>query len=429
LSAPTIAFSPPEPDSRLNNIRQLACCLGLLQYSVEADNILDPAARKWLQVTKNEPNEKERLKALATDVIRAFKRDEFKDAKAVIEVVYLAPVLEKDDFRYLVKEFYSGVDQSGLLDVHQLEGLAHLIQGAEAGYLDSDDLVKVLSLLSTRLRDTHQQSTDHLYQLTVAVSHVLDAMADVSISGLDREKIHQPLSSYLDELKGSSDTYLVYQAAYAYQALMCVPDDETLWQTTLRRSGTVIQGVSVLVGAVKGLDLNRFIEGLRKIQDGLTGATKIVKAVKSAYDGAMLLSTSGQGFFACLKEGLSFERKCAWYTALRGADTLIRDGQFAQFKKLVYEAPCLRDPAFQWGVCQRLGQVTASPTWDEATRQSAIAFLVEIYQNDLVWGHHTPVKQWIVNILMQLSSLSDGEIQWKSSKEIWGYMSVSDFDC
>jgi len=174
---------PTVPLNRIlvSNTLQLVCCLGLLQTNIEPEDILDPAARTWVLTTKKEPDEKERLKSLATDVVRAFKRDEFKDAKSVTEVVLLAPVLERDDFRYLVKEFYSGIDQSGLLDVHQLEGLARLIQGAGPGDLDSDDLVKVLTLLSTRLRDTHQQSTHHLYQLTVAVSHVLDAMADASV--------------------------------------------------------------------------------------------------------------------------------------------------------------------------------------------------------------------------------------------------------
>jgi len=53
-----------------------------------------------------------------------------------------------------------------------------------------------------------------LHQLTVAVSHVLDAMADADVKGLNRENIYEPLSSYLDRLKGSKDPYLVYQAAY-----------------------------------------------------------------------------------------------------------------------------------------------------------------------------------------------------------------------
>ncbi|KAF9359192.1 hypothetical protein BGX34_008512, partial [Mortierella sp. NVP85] len=166
--------------------------------------ILDLTTRAWLQVTRNEPDEQERLRILATDVIRAFKRDEFKDAKAVTEVTF----------------------------TYSTDSLS--FQGADLGYLDSDDLVKILGLLSVRLRDTHEQSTSHLYQLTIAVSRVLDAMADADVKGLDRETVHEPLASYLDKLKGSSDSYLVYQAAYAYQALMCVPDNETLWQATLR---------------------------------------------------------------------------------------------------------------------------------------------------------------------------------------------------
>lgn len=93
-----------------------------------------------------------------------------------------------------------------------------------------------------------------------------------------------------------------------------------------------------------------------------------------------------------LKEGLSFERKRDWYSALRGADTLIRDGELATFRKLIYDAPCRLDPAFQWSMCQRLGEISAN-MWDTNTRRDAIAFLGEIYQNDDTWGQQTNVKQ------------------------------------
>jgi hypothetical protein len=357
-----------------------------LQVSHGPDDVLDAKARKWLSDIRNEPDEHERLKALTTDVIRAFKRDEFKDDKAVTEVVYLSPILDKDDFRYLLKEFYSGIDQSTLLDVHQLEGLAQLIQGADSTYLDADDLVKVLELLSTRLQGTHQQSLQHRFQLTFAVSNVLDAMADANVKGLDRETIHAPLLSYLDGLKRSSDPYLVYQAAYAYQALLHVPDNESLWQATVRRSGDVIKGISGLVSAVKALDLNAFVQGLENIQQGLAGASEVIQVIKDAYVGASSLAQGGQGFLKCLEDGLSFDRKSAWYPALRGADTMIREGQLSEFKKLVCEAPCRRNVAFQWGVCQRLGQVAANSMWDLNIRQDAIAFLGEIYRNDAEWG-------------------------------------------
>ncbi|KAF9343035.1 hypothetical protein BGX34_007300, partial [Mortierella sp. NVP85] len=236
-------------------------------------------------------------------------------------------------------------------------------------------------------------------------------MADTKVTGLDRERLHEPLSTYLKELKESEDPYLVYQAAYAFQALLWVPDDETAWQAAMRHTGKIMQGVSGMVSAVKGLDLNKFIEGLGDIQKGFEGAFKAVEIIKSTYDGVTSLAQSGQGLLESLKEGFSFERKRDWYSALRGADTLIQDGELATFKSLVCEAPCRLGPAFQWGVCQRLGEMAANQMWDSDTRRGAIEFLGEIYRNDDVWGQHPSVKQWILNILMQLASTSENGLQ------------------
>jgi hypothetical protein len=405
VNPPAIAFSPPQADGGLDDIRQLAACLSLLRSCHSSDDVLEPTARNWIQDAENDPDEQERLKSLATDVVKEYVRDELKDAKVTAEVVCLASVLEKDDFRFLLRQLHTGIDQSDLLSVPQLQGLADLISGADPGYLDSDDLVKILELLSTRLTNTHIQSTSYVYQLTLAISRVLDAMADTKVNGLDRERLHTPLGSYLDKLKGSSNPYLVYQAAYAYQALQYVPDNDTLWEKTLRRTGNVIQGVLGLVSAVKGLDLNGFIKGLGDIQQGMAGVIDVYKLVNTAYKDATSLANSGKDFLDCLKDSFSLEYKRAWYPALRGTDILIRNGQLVKFKNLVCEAPCRYDPAFQWGICQRLGEIAANPLWDANTRRGAVAFLGEIYCNDVEWGRQVDVKQWILSILMRISSL------------------------
>jgi hypothetical protein len=410
ITPPSIVTKLPEIDERLSGTPQLACCLSLLKASHSLDSILEPVARSWIQAVEKDVDEIERLKLLSLDVIRNYKRDELKDASVVAEVVYLAPVLDKEAFRDVLNEFYDGVDRSGLLNFHQLDGLAQLIQGADNEYLDADDLVKILGLLNKRLHDTHQKSQKHIYQLALTASHVLDAMADTKVSGLDREGLHEPLSSYLDSMKESPDPYLVYQAAYAYQALQCIPDDETLWQAAFRRSGKVIQGISGLISAVKGLDLNGFIDGLKDIQQGLSGISETVNVVKDMYDDVI---KGGQGFINGLREGLSFRQKCSWYPALRGADVLIQNGEFALFKKLICEAPCRLDLAFQWGVCQRLGEIAANPTWDTLTRRSAVAFLGEMYRNEEDWGRDEGIKQWILVILMRLSSPSENDDQCK----------------
>jgi len=329
----------------------------------------------------------------------------------VAEVVCLAPILEKSDFQYLLRELCKGVDQSILLDIHQLDGVAQLIHCAEPGYLDADDLVKILELLSTRLRNTHNQSSSHMYQLTMAVSRLLDAMADSKVKGLDREKLHEPLTLYLSEIKDVSDPYLVYQAAYAYQALLYVPDDETLWQATLRRTGKVMQGVAGLVSAVKGLDLNGFMDGLKDIQQGVSGAARVFKLAKSTFDGVKSLSDGGKDFVECMKEGLGVKRKLTWYPALRGAESLLRSGQLANFKRLVCEAPCRLDPVFQWGVCQLLGEVAADSMWDAKTRKSATMLLGEIFSDKTVWECHTNVQEWILVILMKLASSGESDVR------------------
>ena len=403
---PAIEFKLPEADDRLHNTPQLAYCLRLLQVHSPTDEQLEPAVYSWLQATKNDVDEQKRLKTMATEVIRVFKRDKIKDAKAVAEVVSLAPVLNKDAFQDLLRELYSGIDHSGLLDFHQLEGLAELIQGADTGHLSADDLARILGLLSNRLKDTHQQSAQHMHQLTLAVSNVLDAMADAKVTGLERETLHEPLSKYLGELKKSSNPYLVYQAAYAYQALLCVPDNETKWQAAMRRTGKVAKGVSGLISAVEGFDIDKFIEGLNDIQKGFEGASKVVHKLNSAYKDVSKLVESGKGLLDSLKEGFSFDRKRDWYSALRAADVLIRDGELATFKELVWKAPCRCDPAFQWGVCQRLGEVASNQMWDTDIRRDAIVMLGEMYKNDEVWGPQASVKKWVLNILMHLSASS-----------------------
>ncbi|KAI1295073.1 hypothetical protein EDD11_008032 [Mortierella claussenii] len=401
----------PEPDERLSSTRQLAYCLGLLQASAMPEDDLNTPTRTWLHATNANDDERERLSTMATDLLREFSRDELKDAKAAAEVVCVAPVLDRDEFRILLKLFVDNLSSPGLLDTHALEGLDEVVKSAPAGGIDSDDLVKILQHLNVCLQSTHVQSLDHMYRLTQVVSHVLDAMADGDVRGLDREDLHAPLSTYLQALQKSADPYMVFQAAYASQALLYVPDNEERWQATLRRARAVTKGVTGLVSAVKGLNVAEFIAGLGNIQEGLEGASQVFGLAVDAYKDVTELMQAGQGLQKSLKKGLSFSRKRKWYPLLRATDTLLANGELTKFKTLVCDAPCRCDVAFQWGVCQRLGHVAADPLWDDDTRRDAIAFLGEVYQNDAAWGQEMPVKQCILDILMQLASGPGGAKQ------------------
>lgn len=392
-------FEPPKPDEPLYDTPQLAYYLGVLKIWQSApEDITNLAARKWLCGIDKNIDEKERFALLAMDLIEAFRRDEQKDAKAIAEIVYLAPVLQKDDYRYLFNQLYDGIDRSNLLHVHHLEGLTQVIHSAASNYLIAGDLVRILGILSQRLKEAPDQAPHSMYRLTLAVSRVLDAMADTGLQELDREKLYKPFSAYLDKLQDDLDPYLVFQSAYSFQALQYVLGNDCPWQTTL-------QSLLEPDGTKMALDVDAFIDELKNIQQDMAAAPDIPQLDRNVYKCTTALEKSGKRFRTCLKEYGCFEPKQPWYSALRGADTLIRAGRLVEFKRLVCEAPCRRDPAFQWGLCQHLGSLAADSKCDTATRQSAIAFLKEIYLNDAVWGQLVDVKQWIVNILRQLTTL------------------------
>ncbi|KAF9931297.1 hypothetical protein BGZ67_005409 [Mortierella alpina] len=408
---PVIEYKLPEPDERLANTHQLVYCLGLLRAPPSPDDPHQDSALHWVKATRTNEDEQERLNTLTTNLVRLFIRDELKGPTAIAEVACIAPFLNMTDFRCLLELFIGSIEKSTLLDIHSLDGLSKLIQGANEGYLEAADLVKVLKVLNARLQTTHQQTQTYIYQLLLAVSRVLDAMADCKVEGLDRVTLHECLSAYINELKGSTDPHMVYLAAYAFQALECVPDNESPWQATKRRTGNVIQGVFSMVKAVKGLDVNSFLEGIGSIGDGLDGAVQVFQTLQDGYESVTALVESGQGLFGALKDGLNFDRKRSWYSALRGIDRVLRDGQLSKFRVLVLEAPCRRSLAFQWGVCQRLGDLAANPAWDAESREDAVDFLAEIYQNDAVWGHHEHVKQKILDILLHLQQQPENAIQ------------------
>ncbi|KAF9904119.1 hypothetical protein BX616_001399, partial [Lobosporangium transversale] len=400
----TISCSLLGADEYLDDTKQLVYCLSLLSTSSTSTAGLTAQEQQWCQVTLTDQDEQERLRTLVSDVVTMFISDEIKTEATVTEVVSLAPVLTLDQFKALVMTLVNGVSQNIILDTHLLEGLVQLMQYAPLGYLDSDDLVTILKALSFRLQGVHNQSSIHLYRLSITISHILDAMVSSQVKGLKREQLHEPLAAYLKRLETNPEPYLVYQAAYAFQALLNIPNDETKVHVLLRRASAVMRGAFGIVSTVKNLDINAFMDELNHIQKELPSVTDVIDTSLRVYDGLISLHESGANFRQGMEEGLNFSHKAAWYPALRGVDALLQTGELTKLKTFVCEVACCRDPAFQWGLCERLGQVAANGQWPMDIRQSAVTFLGEIYKNDVEWGSYIHIKQWIVSILRELTA-------------------------
>ncbi|KAF9197871.1 hypothetical protein BGZ49_001514, partial [Haplosporangium sp. Z 27] len=180
----------PEIGGRITSSQQLVYCLELLTTASEE---LEPKEQDWVQKIKGNADEKGRLDDMANDMVRIFVRDELKNYEEVEEVVWLAPHLDKQHSKKLLQILVNGINNNKLLEVSMVDGLVHMIRNARQMKFESDDLVKILDLLSSRLENTHDQSNQLIYKLTLAVSAVLDSMADNKVVGLSREQLHEPL--------------------------------------------------------------------------------------------------------------------------------------------------------------------------------------------------------------------------------------------
>ncbi|KAG9063935.1 hypothetical protein KI688_004049 [Linnemannia hyalina] len=407
VSAPAFRISLPKLYARVNSTPQLALCIGLLRAESDTASTheaicsyvtsTDTAAqRDWVNAIRQDPTEQNQMRSLGASMVEEFSKDALKDSVKVAELVLLGPVLDRETFRDLLEATITAFVQCVLLDVDLLQGLVQLVQFAPAESLLPDDLVKILRILRFRLQDTHQQSLEHAFYITLAVSKLLDVMAEHNVEDLDRVMEHEPLSGILLGLRGSSDPFLMYQACYAFQALQYVYDDETPLQALFRHSTGVV-GRLVKVTDVLKLDLDAVLLGLDKLQ----------ATIVSAADGPCSLMESGRKVFESLRQGFDSEQKKPWYAAILAANALARAGQLKDLNQLICEAPCRQDPLFQWGICQLLGEIASDAIWETPARLQAVELLEELNRNDSEWGQDKSVQAWMLNITYQLGNVDE----------------------
>ncbi|KAF9958495.1 hypothetical protein BGZ70_009172, partial [Mortierella alpina] len=403
----------PAPDTHLTDTPQLVYSLRVLQIQGDLELVKKffPGGfethiqGKWAVAVSL--HERERLRLLATQIAGEFINDNLKEASTVDEVTCLAPILSREHYRMLVSAYVGKILTSPLLDLTLVQGLPRLIQSAASpDVLQADDLVKILQVLNERLHNTHKQtagphqrSTSSQHVLVMAISRVLDAMTHTMVKGLDQRELHRPLSDLLEELRAGTDAYLVYQATYALQALKNVPDNDSLWKKMLRQGGEMV-GAAVGLGiAAYTMDIPEFVGKLQSLQ---VNAEQIVEAAFLTYETASALIEGGQGLRDSFQIAVNFQGKQPWYQELRLADLLIQNGELEKFERLVRFNDYRANPSFQWGVCQRLGEIAANPQLLSDAREHALNFLGDIFSNDTFWKEHPLIKQLVIAILLQL---------------------------
>ncbi|KAG0373651.1 cofilin [Mortierella sp. AD032] len=401
----------PKVGARIETTPQLVLCATLLPKESEDDVDLsddidapekgfDDVPADWVKAME-QPMKQDLIRTLAERTVDEYIKDATKNSDTVAEAVLLAPVLGHEYYRSLLDHTIIKFKNSPLLDLVSLQGLVQVVQSASPGFLQADDLRRILSIVQVRLLNTLQQSVEYVFHLTVAVSRILDIMADNKVSGLERVKDHESLAGVFSGLKGSEDPFLLYQASYAFQALQYVPHDESTTQTFVRNGITIVESV-VKISSLFKLDFGEFFNGVKGLAET---AGVLLETVKAGYEGVCSLIEGGRGVLDSLNDVLSNGQRRQWYIAIRQAEVFKRKGRLAELNRLICEEPCRRDPFFQWGICQLLGDLAADSNWDVEKRQQAADFLLALLKDDDDWGQDASVKTWTKTLLERLSKL------------------------
>lgn len=95
--------------------------------------------------------EQDRLQWFVPQMVEAFIQDNNKRLTKVAESVALGAGLQRKAYRKPLLSFITNGEESRILDVDLIQGVVQLALCALSGFLISDDLVKILSILRMRL--------------------------------------------------------------------------------------------------------------------------------------------------------------------------------------------------------------------------------------------------------------------------------------
>jgi len=317
------------------------------------------------------------LQNLALKVIELFAQKSTKTQPLIDEVVILAECNNTLVSRALLKIIIGEISKDVLLDINLIKGLKKALINSLIDALDPDDLIQVLNVVMDRIKKIHQQdSTNNMLQEALStLSDILDAMGDSNVIKVGRLNLHEPLYTILDTLSKDDEILIAAQAAYAKQALVRVPNDESKWRSMIRHGQVLMQGFASLYKILSEKDLSSLL---------------------TAYDN--------------FKMAVDFqERKLDWYGDIRILKLLAEKNLFKTFSNVIeMQIKETSNPLLVSNILIILLEL-ARDHIDLETKKWALDFISDLFLNDSRWGNKKNVKKKILSKLIDCASLPDEE--------------------
>ena len=226
-----------------------------------------------------------------------------------------------------------------------------------------------------RIQKIHQQDkiSYKLYASLSTLSEILDVMGDANVIKVGRIDLHDPLYKILDTLSDDDNLLIAAQAAYAKQALVRVPDDESKLRFFLRHGTALVQGFASLYKVISDQD---------------------IAALLSAYTN--------------FKDALDFQQgKKQWYGDVRILKFLRAKELFNSFTTVLEkEIKETAKPQFVGNILVLLFDVVTH-SQNENHRKWAYKQMSTLFLDDKRWGDSKKLKKEILGKMLECASLPD----------------------
>jgi len=285
------------------------------------------------------------LLQMAGGVVERFSKSQASPA-AIRELVTLVQIPHPELTHRILEQLIVLVRDQVTLSLPLIQGIATALEHAYFESLNSDDLVQIMNTLVDRLEKTHWDDTEKTALQLQAIVRVLNIMGDLDVKGLHRVKIHEPVYKILDELSESKSVDVAVWATCAKQALVRIPNNETVVRLVLRKCKHLGLGILNLASLVK------------------------------THHASLLVTALGEFRQACEFQDLQQE----WHDQIRVCEWLLLMREIDAFKTHLTKAQT-KHPFFVWtlvGLCDRT--IQTHPVL--AVRKVALETLIYIFQNE-----------------------------------------------
>lgn len=339
-----------------------------------------------------DPKERKALEALAKWLVHVFRDN--PQLSYLDDIAILSPIVSAESFKDVITAFANkiieGTKDRKIVDTQLDLHLATVLRCH--GTKPKGVLGPLLDSLQTRLEAAVEQAEPETqYHLLCALSVVLDAMVDAEASGISRESLQEPLLKHLKTLSESQELRLSQAAGYTWQALLCIPNDETPYQALLRTALDFAQTSSKVAGAAPTMDLS-------KLHDGVLGLGKVPELIKAMID---VVQAIGELHGVAESAMQAFDKQATWYSSLHFADLLIYKKNYAGLGDFIRDIPCGKEKEFLCGLFAKLETAWFSGGTN-ADAEAIVYFIDENLVKEASSSKHQRVREWLKAVSITL---------------------------